>query len=208
MWGTGGEGTMVAEGKDQEEREVRTMLQGMGRRHPAAERGMSGGGWEGLWMPQAGHTERVGGRLLLGGTCTALKQTQLMFLLPVLLLHVRASLPPSPRVLRAGVIEVSSDRSSGGRNSLHRQKNPEDARRPAPSPDLPPQGLASAYVPSKTHVLPRETGFLPRSLGSCHTNGSPPPWHIQKPSQGNHSCWPGLARDGLQQGATFPRWNC
>lgn len=96
VWGTGGEGTgMAAEGKDREEQEARMMLQGMGRRHPAAERGMSGGTWEGLRMPQPGHAERVGGRLLLGGTCTALKQTQLMFLLPVILLRVCASLPPS-----------------------------------------------------------------------------------------------------------------
>ena len=47
-----------------------------------------------------------------------------MFPLLMFLLHVRASfpLPPSPWVLHAGVIEVSSDQFSSGRNSLHRQK--------------------------------------------------------------------------------------
>lgn len=50
-----------------------------------------------------------------------------MFLLLMFLLRVCASflLPPSPRVLRAGVIEVSRDQSSS-RTSLHWQKTPED----------------------------------------------------------------------------------
>lgn len=101
-------------------------------------------------------------------TRTALKRTQLTFLLLTFLLCASFPLPPSPWVLRAGVIRASSDQSSSGRNSLRCHKT---ESRPAVFPGLPSQGLPSAHVPLKTCILPWEPGVAPSFTGILSNQG-------------------------------------
>lgn len=85
-----------------------------------------------------------------------------MFLLLMFLFCTSFLLPPPPWVLHAGVIGVSGDQSSSGRNSLHLLKT---ESQPAVFPDLPSQGLPSAYIPSETCILPWEPGVAPSFTG-------------------------------------------